>query len=913
MQNTKKRSDSKWRDVTTTQPCPICRKPDWCTVSSDGQIVHCRRSKGQAKVKGWDLVRTAKDKNGGNYTRWQSVERQGSDPETCQRTTRHAVYSMLLNTLRFEVEFAEQDEDCWIDLQCRGLSESEIRVRGYRYYGGKHPGLIERLAGLDQGNLADVPGFRLLPNSKKLEFRSPTGLLIPVRNIDGQIVAIKVRHVDRDGAAKYVYISSKKRGGASPGSPVHVPLHTKNLSTQTVRVTEGELKADVATALTNVLTLGVPGVASLCKTEPILQQLGAENVLLAVDADHRQNPQVAQSLVNAYELLCTNFDVEVETWPKKFGKGIDDLLAAGHEPKVLTGLAAQKYINNLRRKFKLKDVPRIQITVRPDEHRVNDEAVEALEHDLTLFKRGGILVRVVRDSKATDKIKRPKKHSRITALPIATLREKLTRVVDWWKQNEKFELVRSHPPKWAVDAIYARGEWASVRPLEGIVTGAVLRPDGSILSTRGYDVATGLICEPACSFSKISKRVSDAAVKAAVEQLRDAVADFPFESEVHFSAWLAFLLSMLARPAFEGPAPLFLLDANIRGSGKGLSCDVATTIAVGHKSPRTSNPRDDEEMRKRITAIAVAGDPIVLIDNISGTLGTPSLEAALTSDVWRDRILGRTEMVEMPLRPIWCATGNNVALTGDMVRRVVHIRLRSPLERPESRSEFKHPNILGWVRENRGQLLAAALTLLKGYCDAGRPDMKLIPWGSFEGWSDLVRNTIVWAGLADPADAREQLIAKADAETGALGALLSGIQLFDPEGAGLTASEMLSRINDPNTKNSEAAEMIREALGELCPPTTGGQPNTRSIGKRLQHLVERVVDGRFLDKRTRNHTSAWYVRNIETGFTGDKGGIPPTPHGKEKRKKADIEEEGKTTLKPRTPRTGSSRPETEVF
>ena len=36
---------------------------------------------------------------------------------------------------------------------------------------------------------------------------------------------------------------------------------------------------------------------------------------------------------------------------------------------------------------------------------------------------------------------------------------------------------------------------------------------------------------------------------------------------------------------------------------------------------------------------------------------------------------------------------------------------------------------------NRGQLLSAALTILRGWIAAGRPTHGLVPWGSYEGWS----------------------------------------------------------------------------------------------------------------------------------------------------------------------------------
>lgn len=149
----------------------------------------------------------------------------------------------------------------------------------------------------------------------------------------------------------------------------------------------------------------------------------------------------------------------------------------------------------------------------------------------------------------------------------------------------------------------------------------------------------------------------------------DLVADFPFAKPEHRSAWLAFLLTALSRFAFSGPASLFLIDANVRGSGKSLLCDLVSLIVTGREMSRMSNPKDDDECRKRITALNLAGDTLCLIDNIVGGLGCASLDAALTGTVWKDRVLNASEIVELPLLVNWSATGNNVVLSITQQRR----------------------------------------------------------------------------------------------------------------------------------------------------------------------------------------------------------------------------------------------------
>src|SRR4029078_7193213 len=96
----------------------------------------------------------------------------------------------------------------------------------------------------------------------------------------------------------------------------------------------------------------------------------------------------------------------------------------------------------------------------------------------------------------------------------------------------------------------------------------------------------------------------------------------------------------IARFALDGPAPLFLFDANIRGAGKGLAADASSLIAPGDILATASYSHDGAEMRKVITSVALAGDRAVLLDNIGGAFGLPSLDAALTSTKWKDRLLG---------------------------------------------------------------------------------------------------------------------------------------------------------------------------------------------------------------------------------------------------------------------------------
>ncbi len=400
--------------------------------------------------------------------------------------------------------------------------------------------------------------------------------------------------------------------------------------------------------------------------------------------------------------------------------------------------------------------PEILLTAREDE--VNNRALAALaESGAGVFQRRGVLVHVV---PVLDRSAGGMGHGAIRPLGEAGLRERLTRACAFVKPVAG-RLKPAHPPIWMVRALLGRGCWPELPELAGVTGAPLLRGDGSVLQEPGFDATTGWLYRPDQDFEPVPAHPEPGQIQAALALLRETVCDFPFLAEAHYAAWLCALLTPLARLAFAGPSPLNLIDANVAGSGKSLLVDVIATLLTGRPAARTSYTRDEEEMRKQITGLAAQDTQLALIDNVS-VLASATLDRALTAATWRDRLLGSNTQVSVPLVATWYATGNNVVLAGDTGRRALHIRLESRCERPEQRTGFRHPRLLAWVARQRGRLLPAALTLLRAYTAAGRPSCPLPAWGSYEGWSDLVRSTVVWLGLPDPAETRQSFEAAND-------------------------------------------------------------------------------------------------------------------------------------------------------
>ena len=472
-------------------------------------------------------------------------------------------------------------------------------------------------------------------------------------------------------------------------------------------------------------------------------------------------------------------------------------------------------------------------------------------------------------------------------------------------------------PRWCSEAIQARGHWNGIRRIRGVVTSPVLRADGSILQAEGYDPDSGLYVDLSQDFPVLEESPSMDQIQQALALLKSIVSDFPFKEAASYSAWLASLLTPLAREAYSGcTGPLFLFDANVRASGKSLLADINSLIVTGREATRMTAPRDEDEARKRITALVNDAELLVLIDNISGRFGCSSLDAALTGTIWKDRRLGHTELIEARLRMTWYGSGNNVILAGDTPRRVCYIRLESPMENPEDRDNFQHADIRGYVRSNRPAILAAALTILRGFIAAGRPDQHLKPWGSYEGWSGLVRNTIVWCGLPDPGETRIELRETSDTDVGCLRQLLSIMEDIDPQAWGLRASSLLLRA----TRDShESSQQLKEAL-ESCSERLLQNTTAQRLGERLASFRGRVLDQRALAVRIKQGCRYWYVEKMSpSGGPGGPGGpgganpdnldisIPVTSPKKTLRKKQKVKRSKNSPTWPTCPTSANAK------
>lgn len=511
-----------------------------------------------------------------------------------------------------------------------------------------------------------------------------------------------------------------------------------------------------------------------------------------------------------------------------------------------------------------------ELILSTNHKETTDKALEILSGHDGIYQRGGNLVRMTRELGAPrQRLVASSGAPRVTLLPRSILGEEVSDRANIRKVNSEGGLEPAHPSKWLIDCIAERGEWPRFRHLTGIVEVPVMRSDGSVITRKGYDEATGLFYEPIGAVPEIPKQPSYEDVRYAREQLEETVADFPFKSPEHRAAWVAAIATCVCRFGFEGPAPMFVFDASTAGSGKTLLAQVASLIATGRTPAKYQFSHEDAEQRKVLTTIAIEADRAVLYDNIIGELGGAALCDALTATRWKDRILATNQSYDGPLLTTFFATGNNVRLGEDMHRRACHVRLEPRQERPEERTDFMHANLMQWAREHQSKLLGAILTIVHAYERAGRPSvdiegrpMSLKPWGSYEGWTTAVRRPLVWAGFPDPALSREDLITSACLTDNAAARFVLGWRkLTHITNGGCTAGRALKLIYPDASPH--AADSERDPLPELREPIEelvgDSRPNARQLGRVLAKHKGRVFGGLALQPRIKDGETLWSV------------------------------------------------------
>lgn len=235
-----------------------------------------------------------------------------------------------------------------LDLKKRGLNEEQIKKAQYSTKQiNTTLDTANALGRLKTSgmNLDNVPGFFVDDKTGHNNQSKVSGLLIPVRDYNGHIASLLCRNdkakIGKSGKIENKYIafsSAGKTKGNKVRQTTHCPIikgAAIECDSTSIRITEGVLKADVATAIGDKYCIGMQGLNIQDDLPVILNELEIQELVIAIDAGEDDNFDILRCKAKLVK-LCRDIgiDFKIEIWDIKCGKGIDDVLSNKNGDKI---------------------------------------------------------------------------------------------------------------------------------------------------------------------------------------------------------------------------------------------------------------------------------------------------------------------------------------------------------------------------------------------------------------------------------------------------------------------------------------------------------------------------------------------------------------------------------------------------
>jgi hypothetical protein len=391
------------------------------------------------------------------------------------------------------------------------------------------------------------------------------------------------------------------------------------------------------------------------------------------------------------------------------------------------------------------------------------DALVAANDPPRLYRHGGVPARLERDDHGAPVLRE---------LTVDRVRHELARAATFYvdQEDKKTELWTRKivlPPVHVAKDVLATPDHQLPIVIR-ITECPTFAPDGSLQETPGYHGASKTYCvlPDGLKIPTVPRNPSEHDIaRARALLLDDLLVDFPFVSNADRANAVGAFVLPFVREIIPGPTPLHMFEAPLPGTGKGLCVEALLRPSCGRGVGTIAQAKDDDEWRKRITAMLRDGHSAIVLDNLTRPLDSGSLSMALTAPTWTDRVLGQTATVRYPVRCIWAATANNPAFSTEMARRTIRIRLDPRVDKPWDRDGWKHQELLAWVDDHRGELIWAGLVLVQSWLANGRPSFSGRALGSYERWSHVVGGILDHAGVNGFLGNLAEFYEQADVET----------------------------------------------------------------------------------------------------------------------------------------------------
>jgi len=426
--------------------------------------------------------------------------------------------------------------------------------------------------------------------------------------------------------------------------------------------------------------------------------------------------------------------------------------------------------------------------------------------------------------------------------------------------DKKAVEVEVSPADQVLSAVLARRSWPELPVLHRIISTPVLRPDGTLLQTPGYDPATGFLLAGRTHLDPVPDQPTPEQVAEAREFLLNVfLRDFPWRSDADRANYLGLLATPIIRPFTRALSPFAVIDATMPGSGKTILSGCAGMLSGQRVLTWTDS---EEELRKAVTTVLADQVGVVVFDNLEEghVINSAVLARLVTERTWTDRKLGTNAASTFPNDRLWMATGNNLRVGGDMASRSVWVRLDPDCPRPEARGGFTIPNLDTWILDpgNQAIVLRHLLVLILDWTAHGAPTSTSVPqMRQFTRWAQYVGGLLEHHGvggfLANAEESRE--LDDDAAEWRAF--LLRWHQLYGPKP--VSAGDLRATA-EPDTG-------LDPWHGAFPTTNTGKLLSAKSLGRRLTGQIGRWRGDIVLRSAIDSHAGArtyWVERHPTT-------------------------------------------------
>jgi putative DNA primase/helicase len=483
-----------------------------------------------------------------------------------------------------------------------------------------------------------------------------------------------------------------------------------------------------------------------------------------------------------------------------------------------------------------------------------NESITAVEDainqsNLDIFRFNGSVVEIV----ASEDNKSPNEgQKQILFHTRASLKDRLGVILECFRFSFKIKgWYRTNAPNDLLESLIERGALSSLPRLKKLADCLYLDEE-RVISKEGYNEQTQVflareICKPAC----LKAKPLLASAQASLLELREFFSTFPFKEEADEAVAIAALLALCDSINLDN-IPLFGFNAPTAGTGKSLLVDVICGIASGKPAAVMSQGKDEAETEKRLHSAALRGDDLIAIDNCEAPLKGDTLCQILTQPTISIRPLGVSRLIDIEKQVIVIATGNNLEVQADLVRRTLLCTMDADCERPETRQFAKNP--YKEALEQRDELVGHCLNIIRTFQKAGAPK-QAHTLGSFETFSSRIRDALIWLGSADPVASQNAL--RTNDRTFEAQAMLIAWLWTNFEGTPFRVREVSDILR--NNANGDAEDVMADA-GVI---RNGTFDNAR-MGRLLRKLEGKIISGlRLAREGTAQNATCWRISNTQ--------------------------------------------------